>query len=262
MLGKIHSNIQLSTLEKGSLPVGDLLIKDKTLSETVYDRLCEVIAGMRPGRNRLPSEDELARSMGVSRATIREALKRLQMDGIITTLHGKGTYAHPSVFGAEGRLDRFSDFGMMLSRRYLEVEVVNECGGYRVPGALYRRYFPNAAQIFSYGWTYRADRRPMLHCDFEICPDFIVREVDPGADVASLPQFSEHYMLAAIDYCIMAPRIRTCPEASRALELPDAPPMLCWEERIFDIEDHLVATGVVYVHPENMELSVVTRFEI
>ena len=54
MLGKIHSNIQLSTLEKGSLPVGDLLIKGKSLSEKVYYRLCEVIAGMRPGRNRLP----------------------------------------------------------------------------------------------------------------------------------------------------------------------------------------------------------------
>ena len=63
------------------------LIKGKSLAEKVYDVLCDQIRGMRPGDNRLPSEDELSRTLGVSRPTIREALKRLLMNGIVSTYH-------------------------------------------------------------------------------------------------------------------------------------------------------------------------------
>jgi DNA-binding GntR family transcriptional regulator len=45
----------------------------------------------RPGQ-RLPTEPELAASFGVSRATLREALKSLQEDGFLTRTRGAGTY--------------------------------------------------------------------------------------------------------------------------------------------------------------------------
>jgi GntR family transcriptional repressor for pyruvate dehydrogenase complex len=40
----------------------------------------------------LPSQDEMARSLGVSRASLREALNRLALMGLIEMRHGKGTY--------------------------------------------------------------------------------------------------------------------------------------------------------------------------
>lgn len=201
--------------------------------------------------------------MGVSRATIREALKYLMMDGIITTLHGKGTFAHPSVFSAEGRMDLYSDFGLMLSKRYQDVDVETECHGFQAPTELFTRYFGTGHDtILSYGWTYCADGKPMLYCQYEICPEYIIREVECDAKVKSLPQFSAKYMQSPIDYCIMNPQIRSSEPVREKLGLLETPYLLCWEERIFDIEDHMVAAGTVYVHPTNMELSVVTRFEI
>ena len=47
------------------------LNRGRTLSEKAYDALCNVIRKMAPGNNRLPSEDDLANNMGVSRATIQ-----------------------------------------------------------------------------------------------------------------------------------------------------------------------------------------------
>jgi DNA-binding FadR family transcriptional regulator len=47
--------------------------------------------GYRPG-DPLPSEGELARALGVSRAALREAIKALQPLGIIETRHGTGTF--------------------------------------------------------------------------------------------------------------------------------------------------------------------------
>lgn len=39
-----------------------------------------------------PSQDELAKSMGVSRASLREAFNRLTLMGLIETKHGTGTF--------------------------------------------------------------------------------------------------------------------------------------------------------------------------
>lgn len=43
-----------------------------------------------PGR--LPAEPELARQLGVSRATLRHAISVLQDEGLVTRRHGSGTY--------------------------------------------------------------------------------------------------------------------------------------------------------------------------
>lgn len=50
----------------------------------------------RPG-DKLPPEGELARQLGVSRTTIREALSALELLGIVEILHGEGTYVRKAV---------------------------------------------------------------------------------------------------------------------------------------------------------------------
>lgn len=239
------------------------LIKGKTLSEKAYDVLREMILQMEPGNNCLPSEDDLARSMGVSRATIREALKYLMMDGVTTTIHGRGTFAHPSVFSVPNRLDLCSDFMMMLAEQYENVSVETKRFGYDTPTAFYQTCFgSDVPQVFAMGWLYKAEERPMLYGHFEICPNYLAREPKDCEDMISLPKFSTNFMKQPIDYCSMSARMGKCAEAQERLGLSEDTFMLYWEEKIYDIEDHLVATGTVYVHPTNMELSVVTHFAL
>ena len=50
---------------------------------------------LRPG-DRLPTEAEVVRRFGVSRAVVREALSRLQAAGLVETRHGVGTFVSQS----------------------------------------------------------------------------------------------------------------------------------------------------------------------
>ena len=54
------------------------------LYTSVYDKLYKmIIDGEYPLNSKLPSEPELAKSFGVSRMTLRQALALLQDDGLV-----------------------------------------------------------------------------------------------------------------------------------------------------------------------------------
>ncbi|MCG3181340.1 MAG: hypothetical protein BIFFINMI_03727 [Phycisphaerae bacterium] len=84
------------------------------------ERLRAIVRGLSPG-DRLPSEAELARQLGRSATTIRAALRRLQMDGLVERLHGSGTFAtdpaRRTSTGVTG-LIFYHDVARMLSAAY------------------------------------------------------------------------------------------------------------------------------------------------
>ena len=68
-------------------------IGQKTVSDEVIEH---IISGIKEGTfqpgEKLPSEKELAKEFGLSRASIREAIQKLSMLGILEVKHGKGSY--------------------------------------------------------------------------------------------------------------------------------------------------------------------------
>lgn len=68
-------------------------IERGSLVDVVGEQIRQSIegGGYRSG-DRLPSEPELTAQLGVSRTVLREAIKRLQTDGLVTIRRGIGTY--------------------------------------------------------------------------------------------------------------------------------------------------------------------------
>jgi GntR family transcriptional regulator len=72
----------------------NLGLRDRTpLPQRVYEELHDrILARQYPPGSRLPSEAELASLFGVSRVTVREALKMLQRDALVAARHGRGHF--------------------------------------------------------------------------------------------------------------------------------------------------------------------------
>jgi GntR family transcriptional repressor for pyruvate dehydrogenase complex len=64
--------------------------------ELTDELLTRIIDGRYPAHGALPSEGELAREAGVSRLTIREAIKTLRAKNVVRVERGRGTYVNPA----------------------------------------------------------------------------------------------------------------------------------------------------------------------
>src|SRR5690242_12175666 len=63
------------------------------VAQYVVDRMLDLLkTGMLRAGDRLPSERELIEIFGVSRPSLREALRALAMLGVVDTRHGGGAY--------------------------------------------------------------------------------------------------------------------------------------------------------------------------
>jgi len=68
-------------------------VKNTKIYEMVMEQIKDLVKkGELKSGDRLPSERELCEKLEVSRASIREALKALQMLGLIETKHGEGNF--------------------------------------------------------------------------------------------------------------------------------------------------------------------------
>jgi GntR family transcriptional regulator len=101
-----------------------------------------VTQGLVGANDRLPAESELARSLGVSRMTVRQAITPLVAEGLLQRVRGRGTYVtHPKLDASLTSLQSFSEEmrarGKTVSTRLLVAhEVVPDdsvAGALRLP---------------------------------------------------------------------------------------------------------------------------------
>jgi len=103
--------------------------RTKPVPELILDEITRLITEgiLKPG-DRLPSESELAERFGVGRSSLREAMRALQLLGIIEVIQGKGTFLRQTyVLPLASDWTRISRMGLisqvMEARQIIEVAI-------------------------------------------------------------------------------------------------------------------------------------------
>lgn len=84
--------------------------------------LAALIASTPPGQ-RLTSEPDLAKQLGVSRATLREAMRTFETQGLIRRRQGSGTYVVGKIPVIDAGLEVLESLDTMAQRMNLEIQV-------------------------------------------------------------------------------------------------------------------------------------------
>ncbi|RWZ60434.1 GntR family transcriptional regulator [Halobacillus fulvus] len=139
--------------------------------------------GVYEEKEKLPSEFQLSKSLGVSRATLREALRILEEDGVVTRRHGVGTFVNPRPLFTSGIEElksvtsMIAASGMEPGSQYLSAELIEATEEDR------KRFSPvdihNLAKVER---VRTADDEPVVYCVDKIpeglLPIDSVREAD------------------------------------------------------------------------------------
>ena len=119
------------------MPLSAIRSDNTVLSEKVAEQVIQYIQEnrLRCG-DRLPNEKELEASLGVSRSTIREAMRSLRSRGIVVIRQGSGTYVAESMgvaadpLGLAFRYDRNRTLADLLDIRFMiEPSIAAACAG-------------------------------------------------------------------------------------------------------------------------------------
>lgn len=99
----------------------------------------EITSGVWPVGTKIPSESQLGQALGVSRLSVREAVRALVHAGLLTTRQGDGTYVtatDESEMALKRRLDRAATIDIIDVRRGLDLVAARLAATRRTPGDL------------------------------------------------------------------------------------------------------------------------------
>jgi GntR family transcriptional regulator len=138
---------------------------------------------------RLPSEAELSHRLQVSRATIREALAKLELGGVVIRRHGIGTYVIHSIAERPGTvwgwLDEAATFEDLIRSSGHRTKCVLFDTSVKLAGSLARplRIDPQA-KVLSIEKVFLSDSAPIIHSSntvpYELIRDDRRASIGPG----------------------------------------------------------------------------------
>ena len=208
--------------------------------------------------DQLPSEAAIAKQLGVSRNTLREAYISLENEGIIVRRHGIGTFvANPPLI--RDSLNDFSPFAQIIQDvgyrpdfKTLSVEKVAS-----TPEINEILKLDGTIQILCISRLVYADQKPVIYVE-----DYIPPEVDSQID--SWENFAGN-MVEVLTDALNIPlhqiqsyiRAGELPSGiSKYLDLPEGSPVLRVRSTIFDKENQPIVFSKLYFNSDVIELNI------
>ncbi|MEV8020939.1 GntR family transcriptional regulator [Streptomyces sp. NPDC086554] len=206
---------------------------------------------------RLPTEEQLAGHYGVSVLTMRQALKELEDEGLITRHRRRGTFIEPSVRrGSPVRLLGSVD-AIVAQQSGMTTELLSH-GTAPVSGEL-AEYFPDVAEVMTYH-RLRSDEKtgePTNHAHNFIRPELAERvELD---DLARWPMTKVLRDVVGVRISRITDTVEATladPETARLLQVPLLSPILHYTGITYDEDGRALDVARIHYRGDRFSFTV------
>ncbi len=161
------------------------LVKEeqKPLYLQVIDRIkADIDNNVYKEGEQLPSEFELAKQLGVSRATLREGLRLLEEEGIVVQRHGVGTFVHTKPLFTAG-IEEMHSVTDMIKQAKMTPETIYLSSSVQLPTDEDARVFQSSKlqEMIEFERVRTADGLPVVYCldrlPYELVKDHSIHEI-------------------------------------------------------------------------------------
>lgn len=195
-----------------------------------------VLTGIRAGHlkpnEKLPSEELLARELGTSRATVREALTELEQSGYVVRRHGSGTYVVPRAVIAQSRIDRLTTFTEVIRDAGYEPAIVGwEVSTVEPPSEVaVALELDRIAQAILVKRVYLAGRLRVGYCEAYVPTEWQGRDVVISGPGELRWQLEEQLAVRVTHQVTSLEAVAASEGVARALHVPQGTPLLLSKE--------------------------------
>ena len=226
-------------------------------------QLAQLISNAQPGQ-RLPAEPDLARQLCVSRATLREAMRSFEGQGLIRRRQGIGTFVvgHPTVI--DSGLEVLESIEKLAKRIQLEVSM----GALHISqlkataGQAAALQLEEGVQLVKVARVILANKRPVAYL-VDFLPEDVVlpEDLQEGFTGSVLDFILEHGSLALQSSRAEIQAVVASPEIARLLEIQRGDVLLMFTAQLFTSEGRVVDYSLSYFLPGYFRFHVVRRVE-
>lgn len=217
--------------------------------------------GYRPG-DKLPPEPELARQLGVSRATLREVLRNYEQQGLISRRQGVGTYLNPRPLYVDSGLEVLESIEALLCNRGHQPQMVDRRLRIEraLPKAAARLGIPEGAPLTVLSGTVVVAGRPVAYL-LEVTPAaYLPLEQAALASGSLLDWLLAHPSDYAIDYAVahIAP-VHGSGQITAALAVAPDMPLFFIEQTAYNVKQVACYYARNYYVPSFFDFHVIRR---
>ncbi len=238
----------------------------QTGSGSRVDEISEQVRALIDGQSfadgRLPSEPELTRILGASRATVRQALSQLEAERIITRKHGVGTFVNQRVLNIGTRLDQVWDFQEMIQMAGYEPGVRHESLSLRhaSDAILTALSLPSEEEVLTTANVFLANGVPVIYC-VDVIPARLVRQAYNDEELhGPVYRFLERRCRQRVDYNITEILAVGASEAiARRLGCDAGAPLHFFEEIGYNAAGEPIIYSEEYYSPSFFEFKIVRK---
>lgn len=232
-----------------------------TTSQRLHEALGLLISSKKPGE-RLPSEPDLARQLGVSRATLREAMRTFETQGMIHRRQGSGTYVSRPSQVIESGLEILESIDTLAKRVGLSVALgdlkVESRPATESESEILR--IPLNSQVTSIRRVILAEGHPAAYL-VDVVPENVIQadELDANfrGSVLDLLLMRQNPPLSSSRCEINA--VTASVEIARAMGIQRGDVLLCFEAYLYSSNGKVVDISLSYFLPGYFKFYVVRR---